>query len=199
MTMQPLTAAHQLTALQATTVISLFTMPIYGMALVAGRRRLTEPRLRDAVPDTKWRDRVFSRILRAVRRSPSAHVILSRIVKLEKRYGWVLTFLPYLAVGFIGTVLAQYYAARIPLASGVAIGTLGPIAVTMWFASHRRLKGLALFLPLLTAAGAMMFIPWGHHLDGAGVLAAVAGAVVAAVGVFTGKSVSNSGILLKTR
>ncbi|WP_345354751.1 hypothetical protein [Actinoallomurus liliacearum] len=196
--LQPLTAGHQLTALQANTLLCLFALPMYGLGLVAGRRRLTEPKLRDAVPDTKRRDQTFSWVLGAVRRFPLVHAALFRMVETEKRHRWVLTILPYLATAFGGAVLSQFIAARMPLATGVAIVTLGPTTMAIALAWKGGDKGLPLFLPLVSAAGAMMFIPWGEHVDIAGVLAAVAGAVVSATGVKTGKSVSNAGVLVKT-
>ncbi|MEV5747859.1 hypothetical protein AB0L00_08570 [Actinoallomurus sp. NPDC052308] len=196
--LQPLTAGHQLTALQANAVLCLFTLPLYGIVMAAGRRKLNEPRLRDAVPDTERRDRVFPWVLSAVRKFTLVHALLSRIVEREKRHRWVLSFLPYLATGFGASVLGQFYAARMPLATGVAIVTLGPAILAMALAWKGDKKGLPLFLPLLSASGAMMFIPWGEHVDGAGLLAAVAGAVLAAVGVSARKSVSDAGMLAKT-
>ncbi|MFD0540209.1 hypothetical protein ACFQY7_46900 [Actinomadura luteofluorescens] len=68
--MQPLTADHQLVAVQATTVTYLFSAPLYWVLLTAGRRRLQENRLLDAVPHTERRDRILSGLSHALRRCP---------------------------------------------------------------------------------------------------------------------------------
>ncbi|MBO2460282.1 hypothetical protein [Actinomadura violacea] len=208
--MQPLTADHQVTAIQATTLTYLVSAPIYWGLLAVGRKRLGEARLRDAAPPTETaekRDRWLSRLPRAVRWFPPAHRLLSRLVEWEKKHRWVLTVLPFL-VGFVGAnILAQFYAARLPFSTGNAITTFGPITlglVLVWRTKKEstrlrkdRDRALKLFLTLFPAAGAAMMIPWGQHIDGAGVLAALGGAVCSTLMVSSSKDMADAKIALK--
>lgn len=195
--MQPLTADHTLVAVQATTVTYLFSAPLYWVLLMAGRRRLQENRLLDAVPHTERRDRILSGLSHALRRCPPAHRLLSRFIEKEKKHRWVLTVLPFL-VGFVSAnLLAQFYVTRLPFSAGNAITTLGPITMAMVIAWRADRKGLPLLLPLMSAVGAALMIPWGQRIDLLGVLAALAGAVSSAVMVSGGKAMAHAGILLK--
>ncbi|MEV0668294.1 hypothetical protein ACIBI3_43680 [Actinomadura luteofluorescens] len=204
--MQPLTVDHQLVAVQATTVTYLFGAPLYMALLMAGRRRLTENRLRDAVPHTERRDRIFSGLSRRVQRCSPAHKLLSRVIEKEQKWRWVLTVLPFL-IGFVSAnLLAQFYVTRLPFSAGNAITTLGPITMGMviaWGQGRERLSRLStllslpLLLPLMSAVGAALVIPWGQRIDLLGVLAALLGAVASAVMVSGGKAMAHAGILLK--
>ncbi|NDU75179.1 hypothetical protein GWI34_21485 [Actinomadura sp. DSM 109109] len=195
--MQPITVDHQVAALQATTITYLFGAPLYVGLLVAARRRLSEKRLGDAVPDTGRRDRVFAGLSRAARGCTPAHGLVSRAVEAERRHRWVLTVLPFLAGFVAGNLLAQYYAMRLPFATGNAITTLGPIAMAMGIAWRDGRRGLPILLPLMAAVGAALMIPWGDRIDGVGVLAALGGAVASAVMVSGANSMAHAGILLK--
>ncbi|QKG24655.1 hypothetical protein [Actinomadura verrucosospora] len=194
--MQPLTADHQLTAIQATTLTYLVSAPIYWGLLAVGRKRLGEARLRDAVPlaetteTTEERGRHLSRLLRTVRRSP--------------RLRSMLTF----SVAYVGAnVTVQLSSARIPFSTSNAISVLGPITLGVVLVlrgkkantplRRDRERLLKLFLTLVPAAGALMMIPWGRHIDGVGVLAALGGAVCSTLMVSSAKDMADAKIALK--
>jgi threonine/homoserine efflux transporter RhtA len=192
--MQPLTVGGKLGAMQAASLVYAFGIFIYGGLLVVARGRLDQSSLREARPNTDWRDRFFKGLLRMVEGSPPLHAFISGVIGIEEKNRWIITVIPFLAA-FLGSNLAvQLYAAKLPLASGQAIVTFGPLVLAMVIAWRERKKGLPLFLPLISAAGAAMLIPWGDHIDGGAVLAALGGGACSAVTVWAGKNLAEAGI-----
>ncbi|MFD0851188.1 hypothetical protein ACFQ07_03105 [Actinomadura adrarensis] len=192
-----MTAGNQLTAIQATAVTALFAVPIHGTVQVMCGSRIDAAKLREAAPHTKKRDRRISRLLRRARRFRLVYGILFRLAEMEKKRRWVLTVLPFL-VGFVAAnLLAQFYVARLPFVTGNAVTILGPITVAVVITLRAGRKGLPLFLPLLAATGAIMMIPWGRPIDLAGMIAALGGAVAAAIMASFGSDLAKAGISFK--
>lgn len=168
--MQPLTAGHELVAVQATTITYLFSVPLYVALLVTAKGKLKQRSFRDVASNTEKGDRRFTWLLDNTRRFPLVNKHLVRFADWERDFRGVLKLvLPFLVSFICANLLTQYYATKLPLACGSAIGTLGPITMAMVIAWKGDNRGLPLFLPLMSAFGAAMMIPW-HRLGVAGVL-----------------------------
>ncbi|MEV5751292.1 hypothetical protein AB0L00_26015 [Actinoallomurus sp. NPDC052308] len=113
-----------------------------------------------------------------------------------------------MSVVIAGLALRGLPLVGLPLPSGGLITKLRSIDKAMLIEWRNRNKAnliewwdtkkiLSLVLPLGSAAGAIMMIPWGQHIDGMALLAALGGAVCSAVMIGAGKAMAHAGIQLK--
>jgi threonine/homoserine efflux transporter RhtA len=192
---QPLTAAGSITAPQAAGLMYLFGAPTYLLLLLTVRGRLQdEVPLTAGTPKRAFRDRIFARLLRRTEPLPRVHRLLSRIVDIEKDHSWVLAVAPYMGSLIGSAFLAPIYAQKLPFAAGESVKTLGPtvclIAVALW----KKKRGLPLYLPFVSAAGAIIIFFGGGQFDYVGIMAAIGAAVCSAVAVSTARNLVDAKI-----
>ncbi len=173
--MQPLVAGHAVNAAAANGLGSLWALGFYGVLMSFRRvRRL------DTAP---------------IRSLTSRRELLCLV-------GFPL---------FFGgaNLVAMQYSALLYLGTGNAITSTGPITLSLTMSLAILLRGnrgdehrvtvLDLALPVMSLAGALLMIPWGHPIDLFGVLYALVGAVCAAGMSYTGKTLSDAGVGLRTQ
>jgi threonine/homoserine efflux transporter RhtA len=186
---QPLTAAGSITAPQAAGVTYLFAAPTYILLLRAVRGRLKdEVPLSKATPKRTLTKKFFASLLRRTESLPWLHSILAWIAKMEEKHPWVVAIAPSVASLIGGSFLAPIYAQKLPFAAGESLKTLGPttclIAVALW----EKKRGLPLYLPFVSAAGAAIIFFGSGQFDYVGILAAIGAGVCSAVSVNTAKN-----------
>ncbi|MEV5709679.1 hypothetical protein [Actinoallomurus sp. NPDC052274] len=173
--MQPLTAGHAVTAVQATTITYLFstwiTAILGGIGVYMGW--INEKPLWKASPDTTRRDRVFDGLLSRTTEGSLVHERLDKFKKWEAkpRNRCILTVGYFLAPWLCGNLLAAHYTAVLPFVSGNALTAMGGVVVSILGAwallDALPLVGLPLpsggFIKKLRSINASMLVEWWNH------------------------------------